>query len=104
VFGWRRRRVLMLGSGPLAVLAPQELVALIAHELGHARNGDARRGLVVGSAVSGLAELHALMVPPDVWVAPLGSEVNAAAPFAELLQRIAALIQKRSHAVPPAHR
>lgn len=40
------------------ILTPQERVALLAHELAHSRNGDARHGLVVGSALHSLHELR----------------------------------------------
>ncbi len=63
VLGLRRRRVLTLGLPLLAAVEPWEQVALIAHELAHGRNGDARRGLVVGSVVRGLAELYELIGP-----------------------------------------
>ena len=36
---------------------------MTAHELAHARNGDAGRGLVVGSAVGGLGALYAFLSP-----------------------------------------
>jgi Zn-dependent protease with chaperone function len=55
--GLRRRRILTLGLPVLAALEPQERVALIGHEIGHGRNGDARQGLIVGSAVIGLNRL-----------------------------------------------
>ena len=58
-----RRRVLTLGLPLFGVLAPQERVGLIAHELAHARNGDAARGRFVGSAVGALAELADLITP-----------------------------------------
>ena len=61
--GWRRRRVLVLGLPMLAALGPQQRVALIAHELGHDRNGDVIRGLFVGSAVNGLRALSWLLHP-----------------------------------------
>ncbi|MBA3331233.1 MAG: M48 family metalloprotease, partial [Actinobacteria bacterium] len=63
VVGLRRRRVLRLGLPLLAVLDPQERVAVIAHELAHGRNGDARRGFFVGSAVRGLGELYGVVRP-----------------------------------------
>lgn len=63
VVGLRRTRVLTVGLPLLCALDPQERVALVAHELAHARNGDAARGLYVGSAASGLAELGALLSP-----------------------------------------
>jgi Zn-dependent protease with chaperone function len=55
--GLRRRRVLTLGLPLLTALDPQEQVALIAHELAHARNGDSSRGFVVGGALNGIAEV-----------------------------------------------
>jgi Zn-dependent protease with chaperone function len=63
VVGARRRRVLVLGLPLLAALEPQERVALVAHELGHDRNGDARRNLIVGTAVRGLDRLSDLLRP-----------------------------------------
>jgi Zn-dependent protease with chaperone function len=65
VLGLRRTRVLTLGLPLIAVLEPQERVALIAHELAHARNGDATRGLLVGSSVDGLAALYWTLSPED---------------------------------------
>jgi Zn-dependent protease with chaperone function len=61
----KRRRVLILGMPLLAILGPGERVALIAHEIGHDRNGDARRGLLIGSAVLGLDRLSALLQPSE---------------------------------------
>ena len=52
--GVPRRRILTLGLPLLAALEAQERVALIGHELGHGRNGDSRRSVIVGSAVNGL--------------------------------------------------
>jgi Zn-dependent protease with chaperone function len=63
VCGIRRRRVLTLGLPLLIALTPAERVALIAHELSHGRNGDAGRGLFVGSAVNALLEQYFLLVP-----------------------------------------
>ncbi|WP_157592354.1 M48 family metalloprotease [Solirubrobacter soli] len=64
VVGWRRRRVLVVGVPLLAALGPDERVAMLAHEVGHDRNGDATRGLFVGSAVDGLDALAAALRPP----------------------------------------
>jgi Zn-dependent protease with chaperone function len=55
VVGLRRRRVICLGMGLHALLTPQELAVVLAHEVAHARNGDLREGVVVGSAVRTLA-------------------------------------------------
>jgi Zn-dependent protease with chaperone function len=63
IVGLKRRRVLILGIPLLAILEPRERVAVIAHEIGHDRNGDMRRGLLVGSAVHGLDWLSALLHP-----------------------------------------
>ena len=61
--GWRQQNVLLIGLPLLTALAPAERVSLIAHELGHIRNGDVRRGLVVGTALNGLVELYSLLQP-----------------------------------------
>lgn len=63
VLGLRRRRVLTLGLPLLAMLGHEERVALIGHELAHARNGDSQRGLVVGSAVNALYEFYRAIGP-----------------------------------------
>jgi Zn-dependent protease with chaperone function len=63
VAGLRRRRVLGLGLPLFYPLDPQERIALIAHELGHASNGDSGRGLIVGSALRALAALYELVAP-----------------------------------------
>jgi Zn-dependent protease with chaperone function len=60
--GLRRKRVLTLGLPLLTALDPQERVALIAHELAHARNGDSTRGLLVGGALNAIAEVYAALV------------------------------------------
>ena len=57
VVGLRRKRVLRLGLPLLMALDPQERVAVIAHELAHARNGDAARSFLVGGALQALEEL-----------------------------------------------
>jgi heat shock protein HtpX len=73
VLGLRRVRVLTLGLPLLAMLPPQARVALIAHELAHARNGDSGRGLFVGSAIRALEELYALF-SPDPHLSGAGEE------------------------------
>lgn len=80
--GLRRRRVLTLGLRLFYALDRNQQVALVGHELAHARNGDATRGFFVGSAINGLDELCAflshegpedaqgitLMVKPILWL------------------------------------
>jgi Zn-dependent protease with chaperone function len=65
VVGLRRTRVLALGLPLLSMLEPQERVALIAHELAHARNGDSGRGFFVGGALRALEEVYAVLAPED---------------------------------------
>jgi len=52
VVGVRRTRVLLLGVPMLLALKPQELVALIGHELGHFQYGDNRRAVLTGPALT----------------------------------------------------
>jgi heat shock protein HtpX len=61
--GLRRRRVLRLGLGLWGVLAPQQRIALLAHELGHFGNGDVRRGLLTQPAMTTLGRLADLFQP-----------------------------------------
>ena len=57
-YGRRRDRLVEIGYPLWLILTPEERVALLAHEMAHARNGDARHGLVVGSALHSLHELR----------------------------------------------
>jgi heat shock protein HtpX len=65
--GWRRRNVLMLGLPLLAILNGEERVALIAHRLSHAVNGDPNRGYFTGTAVASLIEWYRLLRPHRIW-------------------------------------
>ncbi|MEV6270244.1 M48 family metallopeptidase [Kribbella sp. NPDC051936] len=56
--GWRFRPVVGIGLPLWAGLRPQERIAVLAHELGHGRHGDARSGWLVGGAWSVLQELQ----------------------------------------------
>ncbi|MCG8920603.1 M48 family metallopeptidase [Actinokineospora sp. PR83] len=61
-----RRPVLLLGHPLWNLLDQGERLALLGHELAHGVNGDTRRGLLVGSSVGSLRELHgAMRVSPD---------------------------------------
>lgn len=64
--GLRRRRSLTLGVAMWAVLPPQQRVALLAHELGHFVNGDARRGPLTHTPLTTLGALADLLAPPPV--------------------------------------
>jgi hypothetical protein len=55
--GWRFTPVIGIGLAAWMGLRPQERVAVLAHELGHGKNGDARHGWVVNSAAAILDEL-----------------------------------------------
>jgi Zn-dependent protease with chaperone function len=57
VAGIRRARVLALGLPLVYALDREQLVALVAHEVAHGRNGDSTRGLVVGSSVNTLSQV-----------------------------------------------
>ncbi|MER6514124.1 M48 family metallopeptidase [Nonomuraea sp. NPDC001636] len=57
-YGWRRRRLVEIGYPLWMLLNPAERVSVIAHEMAHSRNGDARHGLVVGGALYSLDELR----------------------------------------------
>jgi Zn-dependent protease with chaperone function len=56
--GWRFRPVVVIGLPLWTSLGPQERVAVLAHELGHGRHGDAVSGWLVGSAWSVLDGLR----------------------------------------------
>ncbi len=70
--GWRRRRVLILGVPLLLCLRPQEVVALIGHELGHLKYDDNRRSLVTQPARTTFGRLSALVAPPRVSALDIG--------------------------------
>ena len=74
ILGWRRRRTLTLGLPLLALLPPQPRVALIAHELAHARNGDSTRGFFVGSALNALADWCVMLGPQEDGIVTTGAE------------------------------
>lgn len=93
VYGLRRRSVLTLGLPMWAVLEPQERVALLGHELGHGRNGDASRTLVVGTAIETLSEI-VMLGEPDVftYVAPGTRHKASQASLRLLLQPVRLLL------------
>ncbi|SHM23178.1 M48 family metallopeptidase [Actinacidiphila paucisporea] len=62
-YGLRRRRLLVLGLPLWHMLGPQQRVALLGHEFGHYANGDQRRGLVVGTALTTLGTWHHVLRP-----------------------------------------
>ncbi|RCG30194.1 peptidase, M48 family protein [Sphaerisporangium album] len=64
--GLRRHGVLTIGLALWEVLTPEERVASLAHELGHAVNGDPRRNLWFHSAVEALTHWHRASAPGPV--------------------------------------
>ena len=81
IVGVRRTRMLTIGLPLLTILSPDHRVAIVAHELAHARNGDSGRGLFVGSAVRGLEHLYIVLSPGSVGVSELaGAETAGFAP------------------------
>lgn len=77
--GWRFRPVVGIGLPLWVALGPQERVAVLAHELGHGKNGDARHGWVVHTARTILGELEQTFTeqPLDEARRDLGYHVNA---------------------------
>jgi len=59
--GWRRKDVLTIGLPLFKILAPQERIALLAHEIGHGVNGDPTRGFIVGTALNSLNEWYRIL-------------------------------------------
>lgn len=64
--GLRRRRMLSLGIPMLVSLTPQEMVALIAHELGHLRHQDTLRQTLTQPACTFFGRLARLVRPPSL--------------------------------------
>ncbi|MFD2328675.1 M48 family metallopeptidase [Cohnella sp. GCM10020058] len=69
--GWRRRRIVGIGLPLFAALAPEEKIAILAHEMAHHANRDITRRWFVGSAWRTLAVWHNMVAPnpnnPTLW-------------------------------------
>ncbi len=61
--GFRQQPMIVFGKPLLLNLKPQERVALIAHELAHDVNHDARRGLIIGSSHNTLVAWFQILLP-----------------------------------------
>ena len=70
--GLRRQRVLFLGLPLMAVLSPQERVAVLGHEFGHYANGDPLRGTVPSLAIETLIGWYQLLRPEGIASSPDG--------------------------------
>lgn len=62
--GARQTRVLILGIPLLLALTPQQMVALVGHELGHLKYEDSRRGLLLQPARTTFGRLARSVQPP----------------------------------------
>lgn len=86
--GWRGRRYVELGAPLTAVLAPDERVALLAHELAHGANGDPLRGQWLHGAIDAIVAWATALRPLSVGHAgdgmPLGPVVSLIALPVEL--------------------
>ena len=71
-----------LGAPLLAVLTPQERVAILAHELSHGANGDPLRGQYLLGAVSTVAEWAEAMRPTSIGQSREGVPLG---PFAAII-------------------
>lgn len=71
-YGWHGTTVFDLGLPLAAVLEPQELVALIGHELGHLAAGDPQRHWLIGSTVAALANWYDALHPKTLWASRPG--------------------------------
>lgn len=61
--GWRRRATVGIGLPMWFSLDPQQRVAVLAHELGHGKHGDARYGWLAGNASHILDHLIGIFSP-----------------------------------------
>lgn len=73
--GWRQTRVMTLGVPLLLALTPQQMVALVGHELGHFKYEDSRRRLLLQPARTTFGRLARLVKPPT-HAALLGRGLN----------------------------
>ena len=64
--GLRQRRYVAIGAPMFAGLTAQERAALLGHELGHDVNGDALRGLLIGSAINTLSTWYYVLMPDSL--------------------------------------
>ncbi len=77
--GVRQTRVLILGVPLLLALTPQQMVALVGHELGHLKYEDSRRRLLLQPAATTFGRLASLVKPPR-YAALLRRRINPFAP------------------------
>lgn len=88
--GRRWTTTVVYGLPLLAVQQPQERVAVLAHELGHLRGGDVRRGVVAGLAMTSLCQVLDVLWPDAIDENPV-DEVAGMVMIANVLRRVLAL-------------
>lgn len=66
VAGWRRQRYIELGAPLMAILSPEERIAVMAHELSHGANGDPLRGTFLSGAVNTLVTWAIALRPGSI--------------------------------------
>lgn len=85
--GLRQKRVLVLGVPLMLALTPQQLVALVGHELGHLKHDDNRRRLLLQPAATVFGRLAAIVKPPHRSVLLAGG-INPIAGYGLLLWQV----------------
>ena len=71
-FGWKRKKILILGIPLFAILDEQEKVALLSHELAHGVNGDPSRSFFISAAIHSLATWYTIIYPHNRWHMSIG--------------------------------
>ena len=85
VVGWRRQRLLVVGMPLWEALPPQQRVAVLGHELGHAAARDVRHRFVVGTALSALHE-WTLVCRYETSPVARAAQQTVESPFVSLVQ------------------
>lgn len=83
--GFRRRRLLTLGIPLLWALQPQEIVALLGHEMAHMVNGDPLRGFFFFVVFRALNRWYYFLRPNSLWDRNLGIYNLTLVPFKLIL-------------------
>lgn len=73
---WRGRRYIELGAPLMGILTPAERIAVVAHELSHAVNGDPLRGQFLFGAVGTLSAWAVALRPLSIGQAGAGSALG----------------------------
>lgn len=90
--GWKQKNTLTLGFPLWEILADQERVALIAHEMAHAVNGDASRSMFVGTAIQSLITWYKIIEPGPIIPAGMNFIGLLGIPFRLIAALVAGMI------------